>query len=129
MSYHTRTIISVFAPLIALAAGFAAGALCANPVVGAVVGAAVGACIGTTASVYVCSNVYDLSFSRLETTFILVVSCTVAGALGGFASGYLVANYGEAFAGWLGGGPDLIAYDTESTLSSLSDSSSVISAY
>ncbi len=128
LSYHTRTIISVFTPLIALAAGFAAGALCANPLVGAVVGAAVGACIGTTASVYVCSNVYDISFSRLETTFILVVSCTVAGALGGFASGYLVANYGEAFAGCLEGGPDLIAYDTESTLSSLSDSISVISA-
>ena len=126
LSYHDRTVISVFAPLISLAAGFAAGALCANPVVGVLVGAAVGACIGTTAAVYICSNVYDVNFSRLQTALILVISCTVAGAIGGYTSSYLVANYGEAFAGCLEGGPDLIAYNSE-TSSLLSDTISVIS--
>ena len=128
MSKSERTWITSLAPFLAAAIGFTIGTICGGPVLGAVLGGLAGACVGTAAATYICSKTYDLTFNRGSLCALLIVECTVAGALGGLAGGYITAAPAEA-----GQGVDLISehvyYASSSESSSLiSETSSSVSS-
>lgn len=89
LSKNTVKIIKIFAPAIAFVTGFVAGFVVGGPVAGLVVGAIFGAAIGVGSAIYVCNHIYDINTNKVALAAMLIVTCTAAGAVGGFLGGYL----------------------------------------
>ena len=82
-------VIKILSPAIAFVTGFVAGFVIGGPVAGLVVGAIFGAAIGVGSAIYVCNHIYDINTNKVALAAMLIVTCTAAGAAGGFLGGYL----------------------------------------
>ncbi len=89
LSKKTVKLIKILAPAIAFVTGFVAGFVIGGPVAGLVVGAIFGAAIGVGSAIYVCNHIYDINTNKVALAAMLIVTCTAAGAAGGFLGGYL----------------------------------------
>ena len=64
--------------------GTIAGMCTLNPAIGIALGAGVALCIGGICSGIILSNIYDVNVNRLGIFITVMVTCTLAGALGGY---------------------------------------------
>lgn len=97
ISSTRATVLTIVTIAGAFVAGFVAGILSFNPLVGFAVGAAAGAGIGALGAGVLISSHYDINYNRMSTCICLIVGGAIAGGLGGIA-GYYATAAGSASA-------------------------------